>query len=79
MRMSEVQPSVPKERKGQIGVAPHASEAAVQGPPQRGQVARAYVGQLAPLDVAPHLFDGIELWGIARQALDVQPAPLRGA
>ena len=76
--MSELQSRMPKEREGQVGVPPHAGEAVVQGATQRGQVGRTQVGQFAPLDVAPHLFDGIQFRGVARQAFDVQPATLVG-
>jgi len=74
--MSEVQSCMPKERPGKIGVATHAGQAVVQRAPQGGQVGRAHVGQFAPLHVAPDLFDGIQVRGIARQAFDLQPAPL---
>jgi len=74
--MSERQSGVPKERTSQVGVATHAGEASVQGAAQRGQVGRAQIRQFARLDIAPHLFDGIQFGGIAREALDVQPATL---
>ena len=67
---------MPKERKGEVGLAAHAGEAVVQGPAQRGQLRRAHIGQFAHLDVAPHLFDRVQLRGVTRQAFDVQPAAL---
>ena len=67
---------MPKERQGESRVATDAGQAVVQGAAQRGEIGRAHVGQFAPLDVAPDLFDGIQVRGIARQAFDVQPAPL---
>lgn len=74
--MSEAQSGMAKERQGEIRVATDAGQAVVQGATQRGEIGRAHVGQFAPLDVAPDLFNGIQVRGIARQAFDVQPAPL---
>jgi hypothetical protein len=67
---------MPKESKGEVGLATHAGEAGVQGPPQRGQLRGAHIGQFAHLDVAPHLFDRVQFRGVPRQAFDVQPAAL---
>ena len=74
--MSEGQSGMAKERKRQVGMATHAGEARVQGAAQGGQVGRAQIRQFACLDIAPHLFNGIQVRGIARQTLDVQPATL---
>src|SRR5207249_8946225 len=37
---------------------------------------RAEVRELAVLDVAPNLLDGIQLWSVARQSFDRHPRPL---
>lgn len=65
-----------KEGERECRVAPDAGEARGQGPAQRRDVGRAHVGQFPPLDVAPPLFDGVQLGGIAGQAFDGQPVAL---
>ncbi len=67
---------MPKESEGEVGLATHAGKAVVQGLAQRGQLRRAHIGQFARLDITPHLFDRVQVRGIARQAFDVQPAAL---
>jgi len=74
--MLELESGMPQEGESEVGLATHAGQAGMQRPAQCGQLGRAHIGHLARLDVAPDLFDGIQLRGIARQAFDVEPVAL---
>jgi len=67
---------MPEEGEGEVRVATHTGEPVVQGSAQRGQLRRAHVGKFARLDVAPDLFDRVQLRSIAGQRFDLQPAAL---
>ena len=76
MVMSERQPGVTKKREGQVWLASHAREARVERRAQSGEARRADIGQLPRLDVAPELFDRVQVWRVAGQPLDREPRSL---
>src|SRR6516162_3701027 len=57
---------------------PHAPQGTVRVMTELGKIARAEVGQLVMLPVAPEVLHRIEFRRVGRQLLDRQPAPLRG-
>lgn len=67
---------MPKEGERKVGVAPDTCEARVEGPAQRCDVGGAHVGQFPRLDVAPYLFDRVQLGGIPGQTFEGQPVAL---
>src|SRR5207247_154175 len=74
--MLESQTRVPQEGDGERRSATDAREPGPKRPAQREDVDRAEVRELAVLDVAPNLLDGIQLWSVARQSFDRHPRPL---
>src|SRR3989442_8260707 len=74
--MAELQARVAQEAERQWRMAADTGAAATQRDSKRIEVHRADVRQLSALEVAPDQFDGIQLWRIARQALDRQPRSL---
>ena len=74
--MLEGQARVPQEGDRQRRPATDASEPCPKRPAQREDVDGAEVRELAVLDVAPNLLDGIQLWSVARQSFDRHPRPL---
>ena len=65
-----------EEGEGQPGFAADAAEPLVDDFFGLADRVQAQVGQLAALQVAPDLFDRIEVGGVARQPFDHQPLPL---
>src|SRR5439155_11314127 len=78
MVMSERQPGMTQKREGQLRLPAHTGKACAEWRAQRGEVRRADIGQLAGLDVAPELFDRVQVGRIAWQPLDRQPRVLSG-
>ena len=76
--MSERQSGMPQEREGELRLPTHSREARAQWRTQRRQVRGTDVRQLARFDVAPELFDGVQLRCVGGQPLDGQPGALRG-
>src|SRR2546425_12311050 len=76
MFTSELQPRVTKKGEGQVGLSSHARKARVERWPQRGQARCTDIGQLTSLDVAPELFDWIQVGRIAGQPLHREPRAL---
>jgi len=74
--MLEGQARVPQEGDRQRRPATDASEPCPKRPAQREDVDRAEVCELAALEVAPDLFDGIQFRRVARQSFDRQPRSL---
>jgi hypothetical protein len=67
---------VTEEREGESGVVADAAEALVDDLGGLADGVRAQVGELGPFQVAPHLFDGVEVIGVGREAFDHQPVTL---
>src|SRR5438128_1343218 len=76
MIILERQPSVTEKSEGEVPLAPDAREASVRRMAQRREVSRADVGQFPAFDVAPHLFDRIQLRRVPGQAFNRQPGAL---
>jgi len=74
--MSETQPRVTQEGEGKVGMTTDASEAPTQRGPERGEIRCADVREFTRLDVAPDLFDGVELRRIGGQPFDGEPPAL---
>src|SRR5712691_6201924 len=74
--MLDLQPSVAQEVEREVRMAVDASTAATERGAQLVEIRRADVRELRAFDVSPDRLHGIEFRGIARQALDSQPAAL---
>lgn len=66
-----------QERQGQRGGTAHADHPTPQCRSGIGEILGAAVGQLAPFDVPPQQFGGIQFRGVPWQPFDVQPVSLR--
>jgi hypothetical protein len=71
-------PGMSKKAEGEVGMVANPREAAAQRPPQRQDLGWTQVGEIAPFDVAPELLDRVEVRGIGRQALDLEPRAFPG-
>jgi hypothetical protein len=67
---------VAEKGEGEVRLPSDAREAPVRRVTQPGEALGADVGQFAPLDVAPHLFDGVQLRSVPGQRFDRQPRAL---
>src|SRR5574342_106276 len=76
MIISERQAGVAKKGEGEVRLAPNAREASMRRLSQGREVGTADVGQFPALDVAPHLFDGVQLRRVPRQGFDREPGTL---
>ena len=76
MSILERQPGVAEKGKGEVRLSPDAREASVYRLTQPGEVSGANVGQFPAFDVAPHLFDWVQLRGVPGQRFDRQPGAL---
>jgi hypothetical protein len=70
MTISERQAGVTEKGEGEVRLAPDAREASVRRLTQRCEVGGADVGQFPTFDVAPHLFDRVQLRGVPGQPFD---------
>lgn len=73
---SKRKPSVSEKRERQCGRAPDAAKAGTKLPLDLPELVGAEVGELAPLDVAPHELGRVEVRRVAGQALDREPGAL---
>ena len=76
MIILERQASVAEKSEGEVRLPPDAREASMRRVPQPGEVGGADVGQFPALDVAPYLFDRVQLRRVPGQGLDRQPGAL---
>ncbi len=76
MIISERQPSVTEKGEREVPLTPDAREASVRRVAQRREVSGANVGQFPAFDIAPHLFDRVQLRRVPGQAFDRQPGAL---
>src|SRR5712691_11303835 len=76
MSISECQPGVAEKGEGELRLPSDTRKALVYRVAQPGEVVGAEVGQFATLDVAPDLFDRVQLRGVPGQAFDRQPGAL---
>lgn len=74
--MSERQARVTEEREGEVGLSPDAREARAEGAVKGPELRRAYVGEFAPFDVPPDLFDRVQFRRVGGQSFDGEPRPL---
>jgi hypothetical protein len=74
--MLELESFMAEEAGGEFGVTADAAEAAVKRAAKATKLGRAHVGQFARLDIAPHLFDGIQFGRVRGQAFNGEPGPL---
>jgi hypothetical protein len=74
--MAEIQPGVAQEIERQVRMAPDAGAATTERRAERGEGRCTDIRQFPALEVAPDQFDGVQLRGITRQALDAQPRSL---
>jgi len=74
--MSERQPCVVQEREGQIGPTAHAREAGAERSAQGCEIRSTDVRELARFNIAPDLFDRIQVRRVGRQAFDGEPSAL---
>jgi hypothetical protein len=74
--MAEIQPGVAQEIERQVRMAPDAGAATTERRAERVEGRCTDIRQFPALEVAPDQFDGVQLRGITRQALDAQPRSL---
>jgi len=74
--MSEIQAGVAQETERQVRVTTDARAAATERRAERVDGRRTHIRQFPALAVAPDQFDGVQLRGVTRQALDAQPRSL---
>lgn len=74
--MPEIQPGVAQEIERQVRMAPDASAATTEWRAERVEGRCTDIRQFPAFEVAPDQFDGVQLRGITRQALDAQPRSL---
>ena len=74
--MSERQAGVAEKGEGEVRLPPDAREASVRRVTQRCEVSGADVGQFPTFDVAPDLFDRVQLRCVPGQRFDRQPGAL---
>jgi len=74
--MSERQARVTQECEREMSLPSNPGEAQTEGAAKPAEILGAHVGEFGPFDVAPDLFDGIEIGRVCGQPLDGQPGAL---